>query len=85
MSSAALNFAYADLWEVDWKVHPRFAKVVIDGVIYAHGDSGRAGQVAALTGCGIAGLGRRRMPAARRLGKASGTARHCLESLRNQR
>jgi len=39
---------YADLWEVEWKVHPRFAKVVIDGVIYAHGDSGRAGQDAAL-------------------------------------
>lgn len=40
---------YADLWEVGWTVHLRFAKVVIDGVIYAHGDSGRAGQDAALS------------------------------------
>lgn len=39
---------YADLWEVDWTVHPRFAKLSIDGVIYTHGDSGRAGQDAAL-------------------------------------
>jgi metallophosphoesterase superfamily enzyme len=39
---------YGDLWEVDWKVHPRFARLVIDGVNYAHGDSGRGGQDAAL-------------------------------------
>ena len=35
---------YADLWEVDWNVHPRFTKLTIDGVIYSHGDSGRGGQ-----------------------------------------
>jgi predicted phosphodiesterase len=39
---------YADLWEVSWTVHPRFAKLQIDGVIYSHGDSGRGGQDAAL-------------------------------------
>jgi predicted phosphodiesterase len=39
---------YADLWEVDWRVHSRFARLVIDGVNYAHGDSGRGGQDAAL-------------------------------------
>lgn len=35
---------YADLWEVDWTVHPRFSKYMLDGVIYSHGDSGRGGQ-----------------------------------------
>mgnify|MGYP001827774254 CR=1 FL=1 len=40
---------YADLWEVDWMVHPRFAKLMIDGVVYSHGDSGRSGKDAALT------------------------------------
>lgn len=40
---------YADLWQVDWKVHPRFSKLVIDGNLYAHGDAGRGGQDAALT------------------------------------
>jgi metallophosphoesterase superfamily enzyme len=38
---------YADLWEVDWMVHSRFSKLAIDGVLYAHGDSGRGGQDAA--------------------------------------
>jgi len=38
---------YADMWEVGWTVHPRFSKLVIDGVIYSHGDSGRGGQDAA--------------------------------------
>ena len=38
---------YADLWELDWTVHPRFSKLVIDGVLYSHGDSGRGGQDAA--------------------------------------
>lgn len=38
---------YADLWEVDWKVHPRFSKLIIDNVIYSHGDSGKGGQDAA--------------------------------------
>lgn len=40
---------YNDLWEIDWKVHPRFSKLIIDGVIYSHGDSGRGGMDAALT------------------------------------
>jgi len=39
---------YADVWQVDWKVHPRFTKLVIDGVTYSHGDSGRGGRDAAL-------------------------------------
>ncbi|MEW4530616.1 metallophosphoesterase [Maioricimonas sp. JC845] len=38
---------YTDMWNVGWSVHPRFSKVVIDGVLYAHGDSGRGGQDAA--------------------------------------
>ncbi len=38
---------YADLWGVDWTVHPRFSKLTIDGVIYAHGEGGRGGQDAA--------------------------------------
>lgn len=38
---------YADLWDVRWRVHPRFSKLVIDGVVYSHGDSGRGGQDAA--------------------------------------
>ena len=38
---------YSDLWEVEWTVHPRFSKLIIDGVIYSHGDSGRAGHDAA--------------------------------------
>jgi predicted phosphodiesterase len=39
---------YADLWEIPWTVHPRFSKLTIDGVLYAHGDGGRAGADAAL-------------------------------------
>ena len=39
---------YAELWGVKWKVHPRFSKILIDGVIYMHGDAGRGGQDAAL-------------------------------------
>ena len=38
---------YADMWSVGWSIHPRFSKLIIDGVIYSHGDSGRAGQDAA--------------------------------------
>jgi len=38
---------YADMWEVDWTIHPRFSKLIIDGVIYSHGDSGCGGQDAA--------------------------------------
>ena len=37
-----------EYWQVPWVVHPRFSKLVIDGVIYAHGDSGRGGQNAAI-------------------------------------
>lgn len=32
-----------DIWQVGWRVHPRFTKLEIDGVIYAHGDGGRGG------------------------------------------
>lgn len=39
---------YADLWEIDWRVHPRFGRVTIDGVDYSHGDSGSQGKTAAL-------------------------------------
>ena len=35
------------MWNVGWTIHPRFTKLVIDGVIYSHGDSGRGGQDAA--------------------------------------
>jgi len=38
---------YADVWELDWKAHPRFTKCMIDGVVYSHGDSGKGGQHAA--------------------------------------
>lgn len=40
---------YSDLWELDWVVHPRFSKLIIDGVVYVHGDGGRGGQDAALS------------------------------------
>lgn len=40
---------YKDMWNVKkWKVHPRFAKLKIDRVIYSHGDSGAGGKYAAL-------------------------------------
>ena len=39
---------YADLWEVDWKVYPRYYKLMIDGVLYSHGETGSGGQEAAL-------------------------------------
>lgn len=39
---------YADIWEVDWSVHPRFSQLAIDGVVYSHGETGRGGQDAAL-------------------------------------
>ncbi len=38
---------YNELWEVDWKVHPRFTKLEVDGVLYCHGDSGPGGEHAA--------------------------------------
>ena len=38
----------ADIWEVDWTFHRRFAKLVIDDVIYMHGDQGKGGKTPAL-------------------------------------
>jgi hypothetical protein len=39
---------FGDLWGLDgWTIHPRYAKIYIDGVQYRHGDSGKGGQVAA--------------------------------------
>lgn len=29
---------YNDLWEVPWKVHPRFSELEINGIIYIHGE-----------------------------------------------
>lgn len=40
---------YADIWQVPWSVHPHFSKLIIDGVVYSHGDSGRGGKDAAFT------------------------------------
>lgn len=35
---------FAQLWGVEgWDIHPRFSDVVIDGVIYRHGDKGKGG------------------------------------------
>jgi len=45
---AELLRSYDDIWELDWKVHPRFTKLIIDGTVYSHGDSGKGGQDAAL-------------------------------------
>ena len=39
---------YGDLWELSWTIHPRFARLTIDGVNYLHGDCGRGGSDAAL-------------------------------------
>lgn len=39
---------YGDLWQIGWTVHPRFSRLAIDGVLYAHGDAGRGGQNASL-------------------------------------
>ncbi len=38
----------ADIWGVEWKFHPRFTKLVIDDVIYMHGDQGKGGKTPAL-------------------------------------
>jgi predicted phosphodiesterase len=33
-----------EVWHVqNWKVHPRYSRLVIDGVVYAHGDIGQGG------------------------------------------
>lgn len=39
---------FKTLWGLDgWTVHPRFTDLVIDGVIYRHGDKGKGGVMAA--------------------------------------
>lgn len=35
---------YAEMWELDWTVHKRFYKLMIDGVLYCHGDNGKGGE-----------------------------------------
>lgn len=37
-----------EIWGIDWTFHYRFAKVVIDDVIYMHGDQGKGGKTPAL-------------------------------------
>jgi predicted phosphodiesterase len=41
--------SYADIWEVPdtWTVHQRYSKLMIDGVLYQHGDRGKGGRMAA--------------------------------------
>ena len=36
---------FRDIWDLPkgWKVHPRFSEIVIDDVLYMHGDSGKGG------------------------------------------
>ena len=39
---------FKDLWGLDgWTIHPRYADLIIDDVIYRHGDKGKGGQMAA--------------------------------------
>ena len=41
-------YGFKDLWQLDgWNVHPRYAKIFVDGVQYRHGDSGKGGLMAA--------------------------------------
>lgn len=37
-----------EIWGVDWKFHPRFHKLDLDGCIAMHGDQGRGGKTPAL-------------------------------------
>lgn len=37
------------IWNVKWKVHPRYFDLKIDNVLYRHGDKGKGGRLAALT------------------------------------
>ena len=40
--------SFGELWELEgWTIHPRFSDLVIDDVIYRHGDKGKGGQMAA--------------------------------------
>ena len=41
--------SFNDLWGIKWRVHPRFSKLVVDGVVLQHGDGGKGGQDAALS------------------------------------
>jgi len=42
----AIFLKYKQMWGVDgWKVHPRYHSIVIDDVIYQHGDKGRYGKI----------------------------------------
>jgi predicted phosphodiesterase len=39
---------FKTLWGVDgWTIHPRFSDLIIDGVVYRHGDKCKGGQMAA--------------------------------------
>ena len=39
---------FNDLWDTHgWRIHPRFADLEINGVVYRHGDKGKGGQHAA--------------------------------------
>jgi hypothetical protein len=41
--------SYADLWGVEgWTAHPRYANILIDNVMYQHGDRGKGGAFPAL-------------------------------------
>jgi predicted phosphodiesterase len=37
-----------DIWDVKWKFYPRYHKLIIDDVIYMHGDQGRGGRTPSL-------------------------------------
>lgn len=39
---------FNELWDVAWRIHPRFGCLSIDGVDYRHGDAGRQGQFQAV-------------------------------------
>jgi len=39
---------YNDIWGINWKVYKRFYKLLIDGVLYCHGDTGPGGRFAAM-------------------------------------
>ena len=41
--------SYNEIWEIDWKVYPRFSKLRIESVFYTHGDSGPGGKFAAIS------------------------------------